>query len=1050
MRQLGIKRLFALCASMALVGAGFLFSASVASADAPRLLPLLQVPDTAQPDTDMLVKVAVENSGDAPMSGTLTITNSFPAGISYMKSAIQEAPPGAECEGSGQTVTCDVPAATLYPGMQVEIWIYGVVQPGAEGELSNLVTVSGGGTGQELVRNDTISIGAGSPFAIKEFSVDAHEADGSAALQAGSSPAYLRHDFGLPFYNVPLVPGFPNLYSLVVHPPEQTRTVVAHLPPGLVANPLAIPRCTGAQLLGGQMPSCPRGSQVGTARVLTTNISALYNMVPPRGVPASFAFLYARVPIVLDAHIRPDGGFDIVVRNVSTTIPFLDSHATLWGVPADPSHDTARSCHDDGYGGGGGPVCPAEAPRKAFLRMPTSCAASPLKWGLEVDSYQHPGAFIGAETTSPSLSDCDQVPFDPSFSVRPTTEEGDSPSGLEVDLHLPQNDEPDSPAQAHLKDVTLTLPPGMTVNPASADGLAACTPTQIGLVSAVGETPVRFDGSQPTCPDASKLGSVLVETPAIDHPLPGNVYLASQDQNPFGSMLALYIVIDDEASGIRVKLGARINPDPQSGQLTTTVTENPQLPFEDLALRLYGGPHGPLQTPIGCGAYTINTNLTPWSSPQGKDAARSSSFQVARGAAGSGCVASEGQAPKDPKFSAGTFSPLAGAYTPFVANLSRADGTQRLTGLDLTLPKGLLARVAGIATCSEAALAKAASRSGAEEKASASCPGNSELGSVAVGAGAGPTPVSVSGKLYFAGPYKGAPYSLAVVTPAVAGPFDLGTVVVRTALRIDPETTQVRAVSDPIPAFLRGIPLGLRSISIRVQRPNYTLNPTSCDPASVDARVATLTGQSALLSNRFQVGSCARLGFKPRLSLSLKGPTHRNSHPKLRAVLSARPGDANIGHAVVTMPKTELLENAHIKTICTRVQYAAEKCPKGSVYGYAKAISPLLDYPLYGPVYLRSSDNPLPDLVASLDGQIHVDIVGRIDAVNARLRSTFATIPDAPVSKFVLTMKGGKQGLLVNNTELCKTTPRATVRFDGQNGKVHDAYPVMKADCKKK
>ena len=384
--------------------------------------------------------------------------------------------------------------------------------------------------------------------------------------------------------------------------------------------------------------------------------------------------------------------------------------------------------------------------------------------------------------------------------------------------------------------------------------------------------------------------------------------------------------------------------------------------------------------------------------------------------------------------------------------LQRDDGTARFRGLTVALPKGLLGKLAGVPYCAETALAgvPSAEGTGAAQVASPSCPAASQVGTASVDAGAGTSPFHVStGKAYLAGPYNGAALSLAVVTPAIAGPFDLGNVVVRTALRVNPETAQITAVSDPLPTILQGIPLDLREIRVNVDRPDFTLNPTSCDPMAIHGAITSTTGQNANVSSRFQVANCERLGFKPKLAIRLMGKTHRSAHPKLRATLTMPKGGANIARAQVTLPKTEFLENAHIKTICTRVQYAARTCPAQSVYGYAKAWSPLLDKPLEGPVYLRSSNNPLPDLVASLDGQIHVDLVGRIDAVNARIRNTFDLVPDAPVSKFVLTMQGGKKGLLVNNTELCKATPRASVKFDAHNGKVSDYNPVARADCGK-
>jgi hypothetical protein len=533
-------------------------------------------------------------------------------------------------------------------------------------------------------------------------------------------------------------------------------------------------------------------------------------------------------------------------------------------------------------------------------------------------------------------------------------------------------------------------------------------------------------------------------------PLKGSVYLAKQSENKFGSLLAIYMAINDAQTGLVIKLPGKIQADAQTGQVTASFDENPQLPFEDLRVDLFGGARAALITPSSCGTYTTRTELTPWSAPaSGPPATPSDSFQITSGPNGQPC-------PKggfNPKLSAGTANPVAGNFSPFLLKLSREDGTQILNGLNVTMPPGLTGRLKGIPYCPDSALAgiPTAEGTGAAQLASPSCPAASQVGTVSVGAGAGPSPFYVNtGKAYLAGPYKGAPLSLAVVTPALAGPFDLGNVMVRAALQVNPETAQITAVSDPIPTILHGIPLDLRSVAVSIDRDRFTLNPTSCDPMSFSGSATSPAGAFAPLSDRFQVGSCERLGFKPKLALRFSGPTHRSSHPRLRATLQMPNGEANVRKATVTLPKTEFLENAHIQTICTRVQYRAQACPKQSIYGYAKAWSPLLDKPLQGPVYLKSSNHELPDLVASLDGQIHVDLAGRIDSVNKRIRNTFWAVPDAPVSKFVLTMKGGNKGLLVNNTELCKTTPRARVQFDAQNGKFHDSNPVVKTDCGKK
>jgi hypothetical protein len=638
-----------------------------------------------------------------------------------------------------------------------------------------------------------------------------------------------------------------------------------------------------------------------------------------------------------------------------------------------------------------------------------------------------------------AVEDCEEVPFTPEISTRLTASEADSPTGLDVELTMPTAGllNPDGRAQAHLKRVEVNLPEGMSVNPSSVDGLGACSLQEIGLDSA----------ELPRCPEDSKIGAVEVETPLLEETLHGDVYVAAQNENPFGSTIALYLTAVNEERGIVIKLPGKIGLDPQTGQLSATFDDNPQLPFSSLRVQIKGGSRAPLITPPACGGYAATTEMSSWSAADpdnptpGEIVTEDSHFQITQGPNGSPCPA-PGQF--DPSFEAGTLTPIAGAYSPLIVNASRPDGSAPLTGLELDLPEGLIGKLAGIPYCPEAALAAAAGKEGRSEQASPSCPSASQVGTVDVGAGAGSTPFHVQGQAYLAGPYKGAPLSIAVITPAVAGPFDLGTVVVRAKADVNPVSTKIHVTSDPIPTILQGIPLKVGSVSVNTDRPEFTLNPTDCDPQSFGG---TLFGVSALkaVSSRFQVGACRALDFKPKLALQLKGGTKRGQNPALRATVTMpKANQANIERVSVALPHSAFLDQAHIRTICTRVQFAAEACPKGSIYGKARAFSPLLDKPLEGPVYLRSSNNPLPDLVVALEGQIEVELAGRIDSVNGGIRNTFSLVPDAPVSKFVLEMQGGKKGLLENSQDLCAGTNRATVKMDAQSGKVHDFRPVVK------
>jgi hypothetical protein len=1083
----GAKTLAArtLSAFLAVVLLGLTIGAS-AQAAAPAITLRTDFPDTALAGEGFLPTFWVENSGTAQMSGPVTLTLEMPDGLTVLNgvSKIETSPSTGEfligqiqppetgsCEVVGPTVTCTMEGAALRPAGQEGVKVPMLVAEDASGELDLSIEVSGGGVADQVQRREPVKVEPPESFDVESFTAKLSDVNESAELQAGASPGSAGNAFEIPTFAKMLfhpqefsIPGYTvnSAGSWFNFTPEHVRNVVAHTPAGMVANFGATPvRCTTAQLNSGDVKkSCPVESQIGVAHVAGI-IAPVYSMVPPPGTPAQFGFQVVGVPILINAHIRAsDFGVDLVSENTSSSIAISKLDVRLWGVPADSSHDAQRGLCLYGENGNAtnfesDGLCETDAPRKAFLRMPTSCTG-PLQWGIDIDTYEHPGVYHSRTTTTPAQVGCNQLGFTPSIEAKPSTNVGDSPSGLSLKLHLPQNENPDSLAEAHLKDLTLRLPQGLTVNSGSADGLGACSPAQIGLQTAAGQLPAHFDDAQPTCPDASKIGAVRVDTPAIDHPLPGSVYLASQQQNPFGSLLALYVVVNDPDTGVIIKLPVRADLDPETGRLTTVVSDSPQLPFEDFTVELDKGAHAPLRTPVACGRFTTTADMTPWSSPEGQDAHPSGSFELTKGAGGGSCVGSAAQAPFDPTVTAGTLDPTAGAFSPFVLKINREDGTQELGAIEVNLPKGLLASLRGIPYCSDAVLASIPTElgTGNHEVAHSSCPAASQVGSASVAVGVGPSPLNVNtGKAYWAGPYKGAPVSMAVVFPAVAGPFDLGNVVVRTPFYVDPETAQITAKSDPLPRILAGIPLDVRSLRVDLDRPHYTLNPTSCDPMSFQTKVHSTAGTSVDRSQRFQVGGCANLPFKPKLGLRLKGGSTRGKYPALTAnVTFPKAGGANVATASVALPHSEFLAQNHIRTICTRVQFAADQCPSGSIYGSARAYSPLLDNFLEGPVYLRSSSHELPDLVADLQGQIEIALVGRIDSTkDGGIRTTFESVPDAPVSKFTLRMKGGKKGLLQNSTNICRRKHRATALFEGQNGKTASLRPVLKvASCPKR
>jgi hypothetical protein len=829
------------------------------------------------------------------------------------------------------------------------------------------------------------------------------------------------------------------------------RNVRINLPKGLVGAPSAAPTCPMKNVINGLEP-CPLEAAVGEVDV-TLYLGfpfklheLVYNVTPYPNEPAALGFT-PLFPVRIDTKVRTDGDYGISTASLNTTeaASLTSFDMTLWGVPADHNGPgTKLDMNSQRFYGG-----PGTGPRRAYFTNPTECTATPsLASSMRAEIWQNADIFAAANYGLDAVTGCEELEFDPHLKARPTTNAADAPSGLDVDLEIPQNDDPDGLAPSELRKAEVTLPEGLVVNPSSANGLGACSPGQIGLTTAVGDPQAHFSLAPAACPDAARLGTVEVDTPLLTDPLKGSIYLASPHQNPFGSLLSIYLAI--EGQGLVIKLPGKISADPRTGRLSASFDENPQVPFEHLRLAFDAGAFAPLRTPATCGKYSTTSTMTPWSAPDISSATPSDTYEITQGPNGQAC----GTAANAPSFEAGSTAPLAGQYRPFVVNLKREDGSQQFSSLTLSPPPGLVAKLAGTATCSDAALAAAAAKTGAAEKANPSCPAASEVGSVFAAAGAGPAPYNAPGKAYLTGPYKGAPLSLAIVAPAVAGPFDLGTIVVRTALHLDSKTAKITAVSDPIPTILEGIPLDIRSVSIRIDKPGFTLNPTSCDATTVEGSLLSTAGSSAALQNRFQLAECGQLKFKPSLRLSLKGPTKRAKYPALTAVLKPRPGDANIASTQIALPHSEFLAQEHIRTVCTRVQFAAEQCPAASVYGKVTVETPLLDYPLTGPVYLRSSDNPLPDLVPDLHGPayqpIHFEAAGKTDSVRGGIRNTFSFVPDVPFTKLTLQLQGGKKGLLVNSRNICAATNRADASYTAHNGLTYSAEPALKARCGKK
>jgi len=1018
----------------------FVAGASAAVA-APQIRVSMLAPDHVTPGKTMAMWVNVINVGDEPLAGSLTVRYTFPDGMT-VADPLPDNSPGVACVPSGQVDECVIDVTGVPLGRTLTYQTFSDVDAGATGTLIGQVEVSGGGASNAVtvpLSFDTAPIG---PFGIDSMEVAFVDNPVWQPRQAGSVPrevdtaAEVRSEAIANF-------NFPSL--TVVSPTESFRDVVAHVPAGMVGYPPSTPaRCTSAQLQqpspSAQVPACPRDSQIGLALVNGKDTVPVYNLFAPHGAPAMFGFYYQGLIVNLKARVRPsDYGIDIVTNKAPSSVPISKFEVQLWGVPADSSHDTVRADCTFGVFGANGTLCPTDAPRVAFLRTPTSCAG-PLPWSVDINSYQHPDFFHHAATASPAMTGCELNPFNPTLSLAPSTLAPHAPAGVDTTVSMAQDFGPNGLAPADIRRVNVALPEGLSINPSSADGLQACTDAQLRL---------HQDGPA-TCPDASKLGTVTVNTPLLDHPIGGSVFLRTQnsDDPTSGELFRIAIEVRSDDDGIAIRLPGALRADPSTGQLTATFDTLPQLPFDSMDLHFKTGPRAPLATPSTCGMHTTNVEFTGWND---KVANTSSSFET------TGC-----EAPRfAPTLRAGVENPTAGESSPLHVRLTRSDDDGEFASVSIDTPKGLLGRIKDADQCTSTV---------AE---TGDCPAGSLIGHATVGAGVGSNPFFLdTGRVYLTGPYKGAPYGLAVVVDAIAGPFDLGRVVVRQAIHVDPTTAQLRVVSDSFPTILKGVPLRIRTVRVAVDKPGFIVSPTSCTEKKVAATVQSTTGAKADVSSRFQVGDCSRLAFTPRLGLRLTGrkQTRTGKHPGVRAVVRQAKGQANIGRAAVTLPSALALDPANARALCEYEDGTKpdleDHCPKGSVVGRARAKTPLLDHPLAGDVYfvknIRIDKNTgnkirtLPMLIVALRGEIAINLKGTSNVRGGRLVNTFNQVPDAPVTQFNLNINGGNNGILVvtdsarGPLNICAARQTANIKMAGQNAKRANFRVHVKTPCKKR
>jgi hypothetical protein len=840
------------------------------------------------------------------------------------------------------------------------------------------------------------------------------------------------------------------------------KDVRVHMPTGVIGNPHVASQCNAAEQATFE---CPPDAQVGVVAIelpfFGWFVVPLHNAVPHTDQAGLLTFeapFFFAVPqyLVLEGRTGSDYGLDSTLAGISQIVPPNASDVILWGVPADPVNDVLRfprgqvhftwSCDSrptqlvyeekvvpDFCYYGNAPADPIEPvpsglPTAPFIQNPTTCAG-PLSTSLEVVSYDHD--LETAEDTWPATTGCDLLSFNPSLSAKPTTEETDAPSGLDVTLTVPQTQDPVTPSPSEIRTVRMTLPAGVSLNSNAADGKTSCSDIEASFGTL----------NEAKCREFSKIGTAVLDSSVLPGPISGAVYIG--DPKP-GDRYRVILTAD--GFNTHVKLSGSLEADPVTGRLTAALVDLPQTPFQEFKLHLFGAERGILATPTHCGTYEVRTNFKPWDDALSEQNA-TQFFTLNEGPEGRPCPS--GPRSFNPAFQAGTTDNTAAAYTPFSLQLNREDGDQNMTAVGVDTPPGFLASLRGIPYCPEAAIAQlsAPGYSGVAELNAPSCPVASQIGSTVAGAGAGTRPLYVDGKVYLAGPYKGSPLSLVIAVPAVSGPYDLGNVVIRAAVNVDPVTARVSAISDPVPQILEGVPLRARSILINLDRPGFTLNPTNCSKLAVNAAVAGDEGASSNPSSLFQVSNCRALDYQPGLRMHLSGGLKRRGHPAIHAVFTAKQGESNTSKVNVTLPRGALLDNSHIKTVCTRVAFAADNCPSGSMIGRAEVSSPLLDQPLKGNVYMRSSRHKLPDLVADLNGQVDIELSARIGSVKGRLRARFSSVPDVPVSTFRIGLLGGKKGLVVNSTDVCKTSRQANVRITGQNGVVIKRKPKVGAAC---
>ncbi len=1048
--------------------------------------------------------MTAENVGDEDTSESsqVKMTDVIPAGLHatgvagsepFAQADFQEREPipcSLEEKAGVQSATCTLSKA-LAPYDQIEMRIAVEVQAGAHSGELNQLSVSGGGAPPNSIERPITISEAPVPFGVERYEMGLEEEGGAPTTQAGAHPFQLTTTLALN-----QLKDINPLEAPPEHRPEVTPAGLAKdlnfkLPTGLIGNATVLAQCTTAQFfqpINGQENACPPDSAVGVATTTvhepatvgtSTLTEPIFNLEPRKGEPARFGFyvVLANSPVFIDTSVRSgsDYGVDVNVQNITQTGSFLSSEVTFWGTPADRRHDNQRGwgCLYKARGAASEQPCvPAEERYpKALLSLPTSCSHT-LSTSVEGDSWADPGNFFdfteGVFEPQGPLIGCNRLSFGPQLKLSGENQEAAHPNGMTIDVHIPQeaNQNAAGLASSNIRSTTVTFPAGFSVNPSSADGLQACSESEVGFLNARGaEEELLFspDLPQPFCPNAAKVGTVRIKTPLLppgQYLEEGGLYLATPapngeaSKNPFNSLIALYMVVKDPISGVLLKLPGQVSLDPSSGQISTTFQNTPDINAEEIEVSLTGGPRAPLASPSGCGTYPVQATFTPWSGTT--PVSSSASLQVTSGPGGSPCPSSP--LPFSPSLAAGMTNINAGAFGPLSTSINREDANQQIGSVQVRTPPGLSGVLTGVTLCPEA------------QANAGSCPPNSRIGESTVSAGFGSNPFTVhGGEVFLTESYEGAPFGLSILTPAIAGPFNLGNVIVRAKVQIDPYTAALTVTTNEpgtaysIPHILDGVPLDIRNVNVTINRSNFTFNPTSCNPQSITATVKAQEGAIAQLSAPIQAASCQTLKFAPKFAVSVSGKSTKANGTGLQVKLSYPSGPlgtyANLAKVKVSLPKQLPSRLSTLNKACLASVFEANpaNCPKESIVGKAKVLTPLLPVPLEGSAFFVShAAESFPDLTIVLNGSgsypIKVILVGNTQIKKGITTTTFKATPDVPFSSFELSLPAQPYSALTTNTDICKAGTKLTMptEFTAQNGApINQSTAIKVTGCAK-